>query len=164
MRNKWEKIGEQVIIYMNGSKADKCYTDEEGLKILLNYDCTWYAKEMKGLCYAFAKMKGKQYAMSRLLMDAKKGQMVDFIDGNTLNNAMSNLVFTNKRGCKLNSAKHSNVRFLKDKDRVHLTKPYAVHFTIDGKFKYFGYYATEEEALERANEVREKLSKENYKK
>lgn len=75
----------------------------------------WSAHESPdGGVYAFSEINGKCIYCHRLLMNAQPGQIVDhkrgtlFPDGITLDNTMSNLRFTTRRGNNQNRKKQTN--------------------------------------------------------
>lgn len=77
------------------SKGELILVDEEDLPKLLEYN--WYlAKAKTGLYYARMTCRKKIY-LHRLVMNAIKGQVVDHIDGDTLNCQKSNLRFVTSR-------------------------------------------------------------------
>jgi len=77
------------------SKGEEILVDEEDLPKILEYN--WYvAKSKKGLYYARMTNRKKTY-LHRLIMNATKGQIVDHIDGNTLNCQKSNLRFVTSK-------------------------------------------------------------------
>src|SRR6185437_1309741 len=51
----------------------------------------WNAKNESGRWYATTTRKRRVLRLHRVVMDAPKNMMVDHIDGNTLNNRLSNL-------------------------------------------------------------------------
>lgn len=100
---------------------------------------------------------GRQIRMHRLITGAQKDDVVDHIDGNTLNNRRSNLRITNVRGNILNRHALSrgisgdvNVFFLK-----HLTcRKWLVNLRDKGKSVHWSRHETLEEAHEMAKLAR----------
>lgn len=108
----------------------------------------WFASETKGgKIYVYGDVESrKKILLHRWLLKAKKGQTIDHIDGNTLNNSRSNLRFCSQGENLRNARKHKNcsskfkgVYFDKDRSRwvsqIKIEKP-----------KYIGSYDNEIEA------------------
>lgn len=94
--------------------------------------------------------------MHRIIKDAKTGEYVDHIDGNTLNNQKSNLRIctntqnaynqvghVNQRKCKYKGVKRSNTKSLR----------YYAKITVKGKSLYLGSFSTQEDAARAYNEA-----------
>lgn len=97
--------------------------------------------------------------MHRVIMDAKKGQIVDHIDGRGLNNTRNNLRIVtasqNAINRKIRSDNSSNVVGVSlDKKKAK----WIARITVDGKKIKLGEFKTLEEAVE----VRKKAEKEHF--
>ena len=106
----------------------------------------------------------KVYRLHRVIFMMHHGylpEIVDHIDGNTLNNKIENLRAANQSKNQLNmSLKVDNKSGYKN---VHWNKQrnkWAVHVRIDGKQKYLGLFANLELADLVAQEARDKYHKE----
>jgi hypothetical protein len=85
--------------------------------------------------------------MHRLILDAKPGQVVDHIDGDTLNNRRSNLRFATSQQNSWNTRRGStNKSGYKGVHFHHLTGKYRAMVRIDGTARHLGLFATAEEA------------------
>jgi hypothetical protein len=74
--------------------ADKGFAkiDDDDLWIVASI--RWYLQDRSPWpSYAIGKIKGRNILMHRLILDAKRGQLVDHIDGNGLDNRRINLRF-----------------------------------------------------------------------
>ena len=99
--------------------------------------------------------------LHRWLIGLERGdrRQSDHVDGNPLNCRRSNLrVLTpagNAQNRKVNRTSASGIRGVgrRNDPRYHL-KPWYAHLRIDGHQRVLGYFATKEEAAERAAEVR----------
>lgn len=87
-----------------------------------------------------------------------EGMEIDHINGNRLDNSINNLrVVTksqnqqNKRKSFGTSSKYKNVTWHKAHQK------WQVQFSVQGKQKHFGYFATEEEAAAKAKQARREL-------
>jgi len=90
--------------------------------------------------------------MHRQLLNPQKGELVDHVNGNKLDNRKSNLrlatIAENQRNRgkqRNNRSGHKGVCLLKDDQRV---KKWVAQITVDGKRNRIGYYYTAEEASE----------------
>jgi uncharacterized protein (DUF1015 family) len=91
--------------------------------------------------------KGKKVKMHRLIMNAKKGQMVDHIDGCPYNNQKSNLRFCtyseNNRNCKAFMTNKLGVKGVTKRKNYYLA-----HIRINGKQTFLVSFKTIEEDSE----------------
>lgn len=77
----------------------KCTIDDNMNHLVCKYK--WFYSSG----YAMTKIKGSRTYMHRLIMGAVPGEMIDHINGNTLDNRLCNLRFTNKSLNSINSKK-----------------------------------------------------------
>ena len=85
--------------------------------------------------------------MHRRILGAPRGKQVDHIDGNTLNNCISNLrLVTNRQNCqnrhRITSSIYPGVSW--DKAR----RKWSSQIQINGNFKHLGRFSDEREAFE----------------
>jgi len=113
--------------------------------------CDWngYTK-----LYPATKINGKLVRLHRFIMNAKKGQIVDHINNNGLDNRKSNLRFVTHQQSMWNRKlnKLNNKSRFEGVSRVSLTrklkKPFYARISENGKLKHLGYFSTENEAHE----------------
>jgi hypothetical protein len=114
------------------------------------HDKTYYAS--RGTC-----MKGKKgvLSMHRVVMNAQKGQMVDHIDRNGLNNQRENLRFCTHGQNRVNAftstpktSKYVGVHLSTQgkKGKSYIYTCWVASITKDNKFQRIGNYKTEDEA------------------
>ena len=112
-------------------------------------------KDSRG--YACARIKDRYVLLHRLIIDAKKGEIVDHINRNRLDNRTSNLRIATRSQNTLNSAMRlDNTTGYRGVYRVknNAPKPWYTHLTINGKRINGGkYYATSKEAAARYDEL-----------
>lgn len=118
--------------------------DDEATILLNNYD--WKLQKSK------TKWKEKYYAvttnqtyMHRLIIGAKKGEIVDHINGNTLDNRLDNLRITSQRINAINrhhprTSEYPGVHWNKQKNR------WGALIKIKDKLRFLGYFTKEEDA------------------
>lgn len=104
--------------------------DNDDLHFINNY--YWHIKSsVNGMRYVEGRVNGKHIKLHRLLMNAKKGEIVDHIDRNTLNNSRANLSIVtfseNNKNCsfhKNNKSGRMGVyrRKIKNKSDVYVAK------------------------------------------
>lgn len=94
----------------------------------------------------------KTLKMHRFIMNAQKGQMIDHINGNGLDNRKVNLRFctrsqngANRRAC--GTSKYLGVNWHK------ATLRWAAQITVNGKKKYLGVFTNEQEAATAYNQA-----------
>ncbi len=97
--------------------------------------------------------------MHREIMEAKKGQIVDHIDGNSLNNQRSNLRFCTTRENALNS-KHriNNTSGYRGVSWNKQIEKWSVDLWYYGKKVHMGYFIDKERAVD----AYKKAAKEHY--
>lgn len=114
-----------------------------------------FANQIQGKNWSVIKVRNVFYArlgrtyMHRLVKDACRGQIVDHINGNGLDNRLENLRFTSAQGNRANthhgeySSKYVGVSVLSD---VNRKKRFRVQAKVNGKKAHLGYFETEEAA------------------
>lgn len=100
------------------------------------------------------KGQGKTISIHRLVMKAKKGETVDHIDGNPLNNTRSNLRLCSQS----NNSKNQNLRVtnttgFKGVSKHKYRKKYSVTITVNYKCISGGYFKRKIDAAKRYNEL-----------
>jgi hypothetical protein len=130
------------------AKGEIILVDDEDFEYLNQYK--WHLKNNKHLFYSRARIgirgNKKIILMHRLIMNAQKGQMIDHIDGNGLNNQRSNLRFCtyNENNKNRKSETGTTSKYL----GVYLAegKYWTAQIRINGKTTYLGVFKTEIEA------------------
>jgi len=89
--------------------------------------------------------------LHRLILNAEKGQFVDHINGNTLDNRISNLrICKNKDNIRNQPKPKNNTSGYKGvcliKRNCKLSKPFSSRIGVDGKNIHLGYFSTAEDA------------------
>jgi hypothetical protein len=125
------------IIYT--SKNQKILVDDEDFEYLNQFN--WY------ICiggYAAVKNTKMSTRLHRLVMDAKKGEFIDHINGDRLDNRKSNLRTVNKRQNNINAkqkrGKYKGVSFHKKAGK------WVASITVNYKSIHLGLHDTEERA------------------
>jgi hypothetical protein len=123
-----------------------CYVDEDVFDAI--HHLKWSAvTPSKTLVYAARYDHGQFIYLHRLIMEAKKGDIVDHIDGNTLNNTRANLRFVTKTENSFNKAggygvsKYRGVWYRSDRKT-----PWQAEIRVHGKKIWLGQFMTEIEA------------------
>ena len=137
--NKYTICGNIAILKMKGDQ--ECLISVESLEKIRPY--TWC---VEGTGYAMSRTFGRAVKMHRLVVNAGKGDYVDHIDGNRLNNTLSNLRICSKKQNEYNSkirADNSSgfkgVSFDKRKDK------YRAYINKDGHQYHLGYFWSAED-------------------
>jgi len=128
----------------------------KGLKAIVDSDDVnkinwnkWSANKSGKCVYAVRCYKKTKQYLHRLIAGAQKGQFVDHINGNTLDNRKKNLRICTKQENSWNQKKRNNLYkgVTKHKDK------FSARLTINGKNLYFGLHETPEEAAKAYNEA-----------
>lgn len=100
--------------------------DLESIEIYNKIKWNFYSTERHYGVYVVGILKGKHYRLHRMLTGALKNEIVDHIDGNPLNNCISNLRITDHVGNNINARPRYNKK----------TSSYkGVHQAKNGKWK-----------------------------
>src|SRR6185295_18688937 len=127
------------------SKGKVALVDDEDFEMLMHR--RWYFS--LGYARNDVKIDGKRVVlrMHRLVMGASKGQYVDHIDGDTLNNQKSNLRFCTLAQNRMNSRK-STLNSCGLKGVSYSYGKWVAHIGVDRKTMAIGRFSTKEEAHE----------------
>jgi hypothetical protein len=115
--------------------------DEEDSDIVARHN--WYALE-----YVLSTTTPR-VRLHRLIMGAKRGELVDHINGDTLDNRRSNLRFATKA----ENSRNARIKGGSSRFKGVSFNGWAAHIRVDGKLKHLGRFATEEEAARAYNEA-----------
>lgn len=112
----------------------------------------WYIHAQKcGLFYAGTNIKGKTIHMHRLIVGAKKGQYVDHINGDGLDNRRENLRFCTSQQNSCNKKKARGTSKYKGVSYHKQTRKWRAYITYKRERIYLGCYLTQEDAARRYN-------------
>jgi len=102
---------------------------------------------------------GGRSLLHRVIAGAAKGQVVDHVDGNRLNNQRANLRITTHQGNaqNLQSAQKNNKLGLRGVWQCPKTGRFRAAVTFNGKKRYAGYFSTPDEAATAAGQLRRDL-------
>lgn len=133
-------------------KNHEVLIDQEDKKLLTSY--SWYIDKAKSIytSYVRGRKKGHGYSepiyLHRVVMKAKKGQIIDHINGNGLDNRKSNLRFATPAQNQANRVTQGvGVRH---RERP---KPWQAYYSKNNRFTHIGYFKTKEEALKAREET-----------
>jgi hypothetical protein len=132
------------------TKSQVSIIDNEDWVLVKEYK--WYAhQDLCGKYYAVAwtKMvngKRKLLLMHRLLLAATKGQQIDHINGNSLDNRRENLRFCNCSQNQQNRKVTSGTSLFKGVSRCKTTNRWRADIKSNGKQVFIGRFDTELEA------------------
>lgn len=138
---------------LKNNKNYKCIVDDEDYERYKDYNWSVNDYYNKGPYFVRIKQinnKKESIRLHRLIMNAKKGEEVDHIDGNTLDNRKCNLRICtpkensrNRKRQKNNTTGYVGVLFV---NRKYLIRQFRARIKVDGKIKHLGYFKTREEA------------------
>ena len=122
----------------------------------------WYAVRDGHNIYAATNIrKGSKYInkrMHRLILDTKKGEIVDHINRDGTDNRRHNLRIVNRAQNRMNAGKHSKA--LSNYKGVTFDRrynKYRAQIKANGKSRHIGYYDTEEKAAQAYNRAAQKF-------
>lgn len=124
--------------------------DKEDYEDLMQY--TWYARKERtsntaSRIVAEARVRGKYIALSRYLMKAKRGQIVDHINRNPLDNRRANLRFVTQSQNQHNTLRRKNKSGHKGIYKIDKLGLYKAVVEIDGEVHYLGYFKKMRDAV-----------------
>jgi len=113
-------------------------------------DMKFYLMKGRNTFYAYTK---DSKLLHRIIMKAKKGQFIDHINGDGLDNRKANLRFCSisQNGMNRKSYSKSGFKGVWYVPLQNKTNPYQAQITINNKSKHIGYFKTGEEAARAYN-------------
>lgn len=88
-------------------------------------------------------VRGKpQISLHRFIMGAKKGQYVDHVNGDRLDNRKENLRFCTRKQNQWNTRSYDGIHWRGDREA------WIVRMRVDGRMKYIGYFKEKKDAEE----------------
>lgn len=146
---------------LNSNKNEyKIIVDDNCLDSIINQK--WTITVKRGTPYAVMGKwiidKTKMYYLHRLVVDAKKGEFVDHINGNTLDNRLCNLrICTNSenvRNQKISKRSKTGFKGVHFLPRLKYGKnPFSAKITINRKNIHLGYFPIAELAAKAYNQA-----------
>lgn len=169
IKNQYKVIGDYVIIYMKHRNGDvyETYIDLDDLERVSDIQHSWYAswdKYIQGYYARISKYEGivegkpkyKPILLHRFIANAKKGDIVDHMNHNPLDNRKENLRITNiKNNSRHRSGKNSNNKsgYRNVSWRYNC---WVVQLQVDGKNTILDKFDDVHEAGKFAEEMRKK--------
>lgn len=128
--------------------------DSEDYELISKYK--WHVHKWRYVFYVQAwtniNGKGKTLLMHKLILGAKRKEIVDHIDGNGLNNQKTNLrICTNTQNCWNQRIAKNNTTGFKGVTFVKATKRYRARIRVNSKLILVGDFKTAQEAGEAYN-------------
>lgn len=161
MKNKYEIVGDCVHIQLS-TKVDgehlKTIISIEDLELVDAHTGTWGAYNGGRDYYVQTKIPGtrKHMKLARLILCAKEGQIVDHINGNTLDNRRCNLRFVTRRENRMNARVSKNNKSGITGVNWDATEgKWSASIYEDGKQKRLGHFGSKESAI-KARKLAEK--------
>lgn len=132
--------------YISLTKGRRAIVDNEDFETLSRYK--WFVCFRGRLAYAEANRPSKngqeRLTMHRVILLAKKGEIVDHINGSGLDNRRSNLRFVTHKENMQNTYKHRKGHKLGT--TLHSSGKYQAQIYSNGGQKYLGLFDTLEQA------------------
>lgn len=140
---------DKMEVELRGKNKIKVEIDEEDYDRVMQHAWSYCGKINN--TYPTTSINNKNIALHRFILNAIKGQIIDHIDRNRLNNKKNNLRFCTNTQNQWNSCKQKNnttgykgVTIFKRNKK----KPYYSQIWVNKKNIYLGYFKTKEEAYE----------------
>ena len=128
------------------TNGQRILLDNEDYVILSKY------KVFMSCGYAEVWKDGKHIRVHRLITNAKKGEIIDHIDQNKLNNQKSNLRVCNKSQNRMNCKPSGKSKYLGVAWNKNANK-WQSQIKANGKYKYLGLFEDELKAAKAYNEA-----------
>ncbi|MFP7447137.1 HNH endonuclease [Bacillus infantis] len=167
MKNRYEVIGETTVIFIKRRNGDvfNTFIDTADLEKVKAFPGSWYVNHHKksGAYYVMANMEtegGKKtlVGLHRFIMNPPDDKVVDHYDRNTLNNKRKNLrIVTAAQNNQNTSLQKNNKTGARGVYWCTHRNKYRAYVKHKGKYHYFGYYLTVEDAAVAAENGRKKL-------
>lgn len=147
-----------------GKTENYVLVDDEDYEVLNKF--SWYGRNEHGYKYAarsimFPREAGKRRVftekMHRKIMNAKTGQIVDHINGNTFDNRKNNLrICTREDNTKNRSKNYNNTSGYKGVSFHKNYKRWISYIGVNGKLIHLGWFDDKKEAALAYNEAAKK--------
>lgn len=112
----------------------------------------WCAHKDHNMFYASRSFRGKTIIMHRVIMNAKKGELIDHRDRYGLNNQRGNLRFCTCSQNAKNKISHGTSKYLGV--CLHkISRKWQADIVINNRKKYLGSYACEKDAAKAYNKA-----------
>lgn len=165
MKNKYIVTSEvtKVIIERKNGQIIEFLIDTNVLEKLKFLNSKWYvvACGTNGSFYIMTTFKNKKFYLHRFLMDAEKGEEIDHINRDTLDNRRSNLRKVDRKSNCQNMKPHSNTG-LKGVTWIEKEKKYKAQIVVDYKNIYLGRFNNPENAYKVVEEAKRKYGYIDY--
>lgn len=148
--NKYEVHGNTTLIIMKSGK--KAMISTEFLDLVKPY--TWC---VEGTGYVMSRSSGNAVKLHRLITNAQKGQFVDHIDGNPLNNTLSNLRVCRKQQNEFNAKIRSDNKSGYKGVCLARNGKYRAYINLNGIQHNLGVYCSKKDAAKAYNNMAKKL-------
>ena len=141
-------------------KGREFIVDIESYNKILEFDRYWYihinTSASKDERYVVCKYKNKIIKLHNFLMNPSDGMLVDHINGNTLDNRMSNLRMATQQQNAMNKAiAINNTSGVKGVSRVKRNNKWVARISFEGKRIVLGTFDTFEEAVKARRDAEE---------
>lgn len=140
---------------INLNKGKYALVDDEDYHRIINYkNCKWFYHTEYAMATIYDEQKRTHTInMHRIIMNAQKGQQVDHINGNRLDNRKENLRFVTNSQNQMNRKKVGAKSGYKGVYwQPGLSKWFAGIY-VNGKSKHLGYFIDKVEAAKRYNQA-----------
>ena len=144
-----------IPVSMYGVKASKkVLVDDEDYDSVAQF--RWYETRGGYACSNSSPI----YRIHRYILNAKKGEVIDHINGNKLDNRKENLRFCSRAENCRNRRKSPDGRSLEDRGAYYMARlnQWQSSIHVDGRLEYIGLFASKEDA----NNAYKKASLEHY--
>jgi hypothetical protein len=121
---------------------------------------SWFAKVSSNgkTARAVGNIKGKKVPMSRFLLNATAGSVVDHIDGNPLNNQKKNLRICSQSQNLMNQrVRDDNSSGVKGVSYHKQSMTWHAYIQVNGKRKNIGFFYSKDEAISARREAETKV-------
>ena len=142
--NTFEYVDENTVkVYT--TQGEVFYVSPESVEKIKEYTWSFHKKDRK---YSVAKIKGKRVFLHNFLCPHPKGYITDHIDGDTVNNRMTNFRVITKGDNMLNKKQYHNSKYFRGVTYYKRDNVFVARIQVKNKPIFLGRFPDLDSAIE----------------